>query len=127
MSSNFLFVFSSIALREFQISSLRDSNILLKLLFRLFSFASSIFSCSSLVVVGSLGFNGLMLLFVVCVVQCVLTLYLFFLIFYSLFLLSSAFFFSPLQTSTLPYNPLSRSSCSHFTQESLPFSTCHVH
>ena len=38
--------------------------ILLKLFYRSFSFSSSIFGCSSLAVVGSLGFTGVMLFFV---------------------------------------------------------------
>ena len=58
MSSNFFVIFSSIPLREFLISFLRVSNILLKLFFRSFSSASSIFGCSGFAVVGSLGFSG---------------------------------------------------------------------
>ena len=65
MSSNFLFVFSSISLKEFFISSLRASNILQKSFFRSFSSASSIVGCSSLAVVESLLFIGVVLLFVV--------------------------------------------------------------
>ena len=54
----FLFVFSSISLREFFISSLRASNILLNLFFRSFSSASSILGGSSLAVIESLGALG---------------------------------------------------------------------
>ena len=65
MSSNILFVFSSISLSEFLVSFLGVSNILLNLLFRTFFSASSVFGCSGLGVVGSLDFTCVVLFFVV--------------------------------------------------------------
>ena len=62
LQSSFACLFFSISLREFFNSSL---NTLLKLFFKLFSSVSSVFGYSNLVVVGPLGFVGVVLLYVV--------------------------------------------------------------
>ena len=77
MSSNFLFVFFAISLRNFFISSLRASNILLKLFFRSFSSASSMFGCSSLGVVGLINFTSVVVFLVMfhMLLPCILILF----------------------------------------------------